>query len=582
MASIGWLLLDAGFGIMADSRLSLSVISDVSAGGRAWHLGLSVLLGAMLLFVTRKFDKSWTLPVASMVLVTAYYLAMTFVAMPHNEQQANGWLFYVNRSDGGALAMLSVLSPHDINWGFVVTVIPQMATVLLLALLYASMTLTALKSSSPYNLSIADEFKNIGCGNLFCAAVCSPAGFTEVVATVLYREFGASSRWMPLAITAVGIAIVSFGSTIIEFLPKLLIGGTIFMFAFQMLYEWLYQNIRKFSAHDLVIVLSIFATAITFGFMTGIGIGVLLTVLLFVMRYSKISAIHSRTTLFRRRSSVERSAEDNRLLENKGDQAVIYSLRGFLFFGTANGILDTIQYKEHLTGGDCKALLLDMDRVTGIDISALMVFTQIKQLCERHGALLSFSGTPPHIKEQLLSMHAVSVRDGQSLIFDEADYALEYLENLLIDQHDSPAAVSIRDYLMAALEDETKTDRLLKVMQKRNCKAQEVLFRQGETDNGLYLVASGSFSAYILAENKPMTRVRKFKPGSLIGELSAYLKDNRRTATIIADVDSVVYHLNLVALEQSDSDLAANVHEMVAITLAERVQFMNERLSASV
>jgi len=235
MASIGWLLLDAGFGVMADSRLSLSVISEVAAGGRVWHLGLSVLLGAGLLSVTRKFEKSWTLPVASIVLVTGYYLTMSFLAMPHAEQQANGWLFSVNRSEGGALAMLSALSPRDIDWDFVATVIPQMATVLLLALLYASMTLTALKSSSPVSLSIADEFKNIGCGNLFCAAVCSPAGFTEVVTTVLFREFGASSRWMPLAIIAVGIAIVSFGSTIIEFLPKLLIGGTIFMFGLQVL-----------------------------------------------------------------------------------------------------------------------------------------------------------------------------------------------------------------------------------------------------------------------------------------------------------------------------------------------------------
>ena len=80
-------------------------------------------------------------------------------------------------------------------------------------------------------------------------------------------------------------------------------------------------------------------------------------------------------------------------------------------------------------------------------------------------------------------------------------------------------------------------------------------------------------------------RVRKFREGSLIGELSAYLQDKRRTATIIADNDAVLYHLNLEGLRDSDAvdyQLLATIHELVAATLAERVGFMNSRLSSSV
>jgi len=582
MASIGWLLLDAGFQVMAGISLSFSVLSDISASGHELPLALSALAGATLLLLAYKIDRPWALPAASTALVVGYYLFMMSIGMQHVQQQDDGWLFKIDASGGGALGMLAALSPGDIDWGFVADAIPQMTTILLLALLYASMTLTALKSDSPYNLSIANEFKKIGSGNLLCFAVCSPPGYTEVVTTNLYREFGASSRWMPLAICAVGLVVVIFGTTIIEYLPKLLIGASIFMFAFQMLYEWLYKYVRDFSLLDLLVVASIFATAITFGFMIGIGIGMLLTTFLFVMHYSRISAIHATTTLSQHRSSVERAPDDNEWLESHGEQVVIYRLRGFLFFGTANGILDTIQHQENLEKGSCKAVLLDLGRVTGIDISALMIFGQINKVCERQGALLAYSKVPPDIREKLLSMHAVSELEEVPLIFEEADYAMEYLENLLLSQSGSKPAISIRDYLMDAIGDSAKVDRLLQVMDVRACKAQETLFRQGDADDGLYLVESGAFSAFILADNQSLARIRKFKPGSLIGELSAYLKNKRRTATIVADVDSVVYHLNLETLEKSDHELAAAVHEMVAATLAERVRFMNERLSGSV
>jgi SulP family sulfate permease len=583
MASIGWLLLDAGFEIMGEANISFSVFSQLEESGRGIQLALSTALGAILLWLTNKLDKSWTLPAASLVLVLVYYLFMAFEGMSHADQQANGWLFSINESEGGVLAMLGALSPADIEWGFIASVIPQMLTIVFLAMLYASMTLTALKSNSPEDVSIADEFKTIGGGNLLCAAMCSPPGYTEVVGTSMYREFGASSRWFPLLTSFVGLAVAVLGGTLIGYLPKLLIGSTIFLFAFQMLYDWLHENIRDFGPFSYSIVFVILCTTIVFGFMTGIGVGIILTVLLFVMRYSMISAIHSRNTLINQRSSVERSNKDNEVLQKDGSQVVIYSLRGFLFFGTANTILDTIVEQEKIKHGKRKAFLLDMSRVTGLDISALIAFTQIMQACEAGDTLLVYSNVPSGIKEKLVAMHAVSEAGGEPLIFSEVDFAMEYLENLLLRLSGTKAQESnIRHFLLHMIDDEEKVDRLLQVMEARECPANEALFSQGDPDTGLYVVERGSLSAFIKTADGHKKRVRKFKPGALIGELSAYLKQKRRTATIIADENSVVYHLNFASIDKTDHELAATIHELVAATLAERVNFMNSRLGGSI
>jgi SulP family sulfate permease len=454
-------------------------------------------------------------------------------------------------------------------------------------LLYSSMTLTALKAASPEKMVMAKEFENIAGGNLFCVLTCSPPGYTEVVGTSMYREFGASSRWMPLTTSFVGLAVILVGSSIIGILPKLLIGATIYLFAFQTLYDWLYANVRGFSVLDYATVCIILGTAVLFGFMTGILTGVVLTALLFVIRYSMISAIHSRATLKHIRSSVERSQDDSRILQRRGSQVLVYSLRGYLFFGTANLVHDNIIENEGLREGKRKALLLDLSRVTGVDIHALVTFVQIKEACESAGVKLVYAGVPEKIREKLLGLEAVSFTDdeadGRPLIFDEADFALEFLEKSILDaDHGRVGHSDIRGFISDLIENDEMADRLLHAMNRQECPAGQALFRQGDPGNGLYFVERGSLSAFVEMGHGAQKRVRKFREGSLIGELSAYLRDKRRSASIIADEDSVLYHLNLNELHDSDAvdyQLLAIIHELVAATLAERVSFMNSRLT---
>jgi len=58
------------------------------------------------------------------------------------------------------------------------------------------------------------------------------------------------------------------------------------------------------------------------------------------------------------------------------------------------------------------------------------------------------------------------------------------------------------------------------------------------------------------------------------------LSDKKRTTTVIAREDSVLFCLSAEKLAQMDGDqkLAVCIHELVAKTLAERVTYMNRHL----
>jgi SulP family sulfate permease len=581
MAGIGWLLLEAGVGVAIDAPIS-QFWQTINTPGTLARLLIFIGGAVFLLLAVTRLKRAWALPVASLVLVLAFYVVAAVLGQDRQALVDAGWLFDIPVDTGGALGLLTGLSLSQVDTVFVLSMIPQILTIAFLALLTQSMSLSALMASGNQDLDTSSEIEDMGAGNVLCAAIASPPGSTDVIASTLYEDFGASSRWMPLITSAICVVMAVFGSAIIPWMPKLLVGSTVFLFAYQLFYEWMHENVRGFQPIDYAIVLIILGTVIFIGFMPGILVGILLALLLFVLRYSMISAIQGQHSLESYRSSVERSQSSIEILDEHGGEGLIYTLRGFLFFGTANAVLDTIRDDANVRSAHYKVILLDMKRVTGMDISALNTFVQIRALCERSGVRLIYSGVQEDTRESLQMMGAVSEEHGQALLFPEADYAVEYMEDVLLGVYQAEAeSMTIYDHLQRIFNDLEKVRILLEHMQRVEIGKSNILFEQGDPDNGLYMIERGSMTALIGTEHNGFKRVKKFRPGALIGEMSAYTPDRKRTATIVADEDSVLYHLTserLARLDARDLKLAASIHELVARTLGSRISYMNRRL----
>jgi len=582
MAGIGWLLLEAGIGIAVNQPISMGLIDTLKDTGNISKLLLFLAGAIVLLLSVTTIRRAWALPVASLCLVIAFYAASAAKGHSMQELVNQGWLFDIPVDTGGALGLLKSLSFNQVDTAFVLSVVPQILTIAFLALLTQSMSLSALMASGSHDLDTSSEIEDMGSGNILNALIASPPGSTDVIASTLYEEFGASSRWMPIISSLVCVVMAVFGSAIIPWMPKLLVGATVFLFAYQLFYEWMYENVRGFQPIDFAIVLIILGTVIFAGFMAGIAVGILLALLLFVLRYSMISAVQGQYSLASYRSSVERSQSSNQVLDQFGGECLVYTLRGFLFFGTANAILDTIRDDAKVRSSHYRVILLDLKRVTGMDISALNTFVQIRTLCEISGVQLMYSGVESELRSSLLMMNAVSVEADQPLVFPDADYAVEYMEDVLLTKYESESAEkSVEDHLRRIFIDDEKVEILMAAMIRIEVKEREKLFEQGDSDSGLFILDQGSMTALISTDHDGWKRVKKFRPGALIGEMSAYTPDKARTATVVANEPSVLYHLTSEKMAQLDSEnliLAASIHELVARTLGNRITYMNRRL----
>ena len=92
--------------------------------------------------------------------------------------------------------------------------------------------------------------------------------------------------------------------------------------------------------------------------------------------------------------------------------------------------------------------MLDFKRVTGIDISALNTFVQVRSKCEAAGTALFYSGVRPEMMDKIIELGAVSRIDNKPMLFPELDFALEFMEEQVL--HRDPARngqLSVRQQL---------------------------------------------------------------------------------------------------------------------------------------
>jgi len=581
MAGIGWLLLDAAMFVTVDAHITRELPTRLTEDNDVIRLLVTLACGVFMIVFMERVLKAWAFPAVALLIFVGFYAAAWALGWDDARLLADGWLFDLPKQ-GSPLELLVLLDPAAVDLDFIVSVMPQLLTIVFLALLSTSMSLTALSTAGHTDLDSSREIRNQGVGNLLCVATACPPGNTDVASTVMYRELGASRRAMPLMAAVTCLLVAWSGSWLVAFMPKVLVGATIFMFAYRMLVEWLFQRVRGFQPVDFLIVCIILGMVIFVGFMVGVLTGIVLTVVLFVLRYSMISAIHGNYSLREYRSSVERPPSINTILDEHGVGSLVYTLRGFLFFGTANAILDRIKADLAEGGGRHLSILLDFKRVTGMDISALNTFLQVKRHCETQGVRLLYSDVPMNIQMQLQALGAVSQEEGSPLFFDELDYAVENMEERILARFaPETSGMGVRQQLEQIVRNPDRLEIILCALRQVKVPEGDALFLQGDVDNGFYILESGSLSAYIDAFGTAKHRVKKFGPGSLIGELSMFMPSRQRTATVIADVDSVLYFMSSKIVNSDDpaeSRLTGAVHELIARALGARINYMNQRL----
>jgi SulP family sulfate permease len=327
------------------------------------------------------------------------------------------------------------------------------------------------------------------------------------------------------------------------------------------------------SEHAIVAVIAV--TMAVVGVLEGVALGGFLAMVLFIIVYSRGSPIRRTLSGQTHRSNVDRPLAERQVLHDHGSQIRILELQGFIFFGTANRLLEAV--RELAAGAHVpRFLVLDFRRVTGLDASAGSSFVRIRQLAEPHEFVVVLTGLSSRMREQMRSAgfdHDAGATWG---VFADLDHGVEWCEAQILAG--VTAVTGVEDGRAATHE----LAAVINHMTPRQLPAGARLIEEGQRPSALYYLQSGLLTAQVQGADGRMVRLRKMRPGVFIGELSLYA-DAVASASVIADEPSVVLVLSaedLARLERENPAAAAAFHRHIARLTSERLLDATTAMSA--
>jgi SulP family sulfate permease len=576
LGGLGWLLFAAAFNMLTGADLTPDKALAFARGEALLHW-MPALLGGLALFLLLRIRKHFlVLPGALLAGIAAFHLVAWLNGATLDGLRQAGWVFSFDAAGEGV--DFAPLDFPGISVPFIVSVLPEMATVVALSVLSTSFNLSAIEVGLQQPLPLKHELAGLGAANLASAATMGLPGTSDPVGALTFKKVGASSRTFVLVDAAACLAAAAGGALALEYVPKMVIAALVFYTAFQLMEDWLFSARRRMTLPEALVVWSIFGVIVAFGFIQGVTLGILLACLLFIVRYSRIDVVDSARFLHQVASSVDRPAADLELINRYGARARIFNLRGFLFFGTASSFYDGLE-RSLEQGAGYEYVVLNFQRVTGMDSTAVQVFSKMVGLLASKGTLVVFCAMEPPVRRALLD--SGNIAPGHVIVRDDLDAAVGWVEEHLLVTHEPVAGPDdIHAIVAQIIGDSTKATWLVQNMERIEVDKGGYLFRRNERDTSLYVIESGMIEVRLESPER-ITRLRDFSKGTVIGEMAAYSDQQTRSASAVAIAPSVVYRLPpariLAAQDASPGDLAV-LHEFVARLVVSRLIFMNKRL----
>jgi SulP family sulfate permease len=134
-------------------------------------------------------------------------------------------------------------------------------------------------------------------------------------------------------------------------------GSMLIFISVGLLLEWLVAARGKMMEAEYAVCVATFLAIMFTGIEIGMAIGVLLSMVSFVIVYARLTSLSS-TTLLLRSSTVVRSYEERAALLSRANRGkiVTINLKGYVFFGSAIKILEEVKKKVVLASRDASPL----------------------------------------------------------------------------------------------------------------------------------------------------------------------------------------------------------------------------------
>ncbi len=587
LAGSGWILLTGSFRITSGEPFAFLNLREEIASGRIMGWMPCVVFGLVAYLAVRARKHYITLPSLVFFAGILFYLWLGLSHHSLAEARQDGWILPAPPATNFNGVLILPLLRH-VDWFVVAHQYTSLIALLLTSIVSILLNTSALELAADEEIDLNQELRAAGLGNLFSGFTGGMIGFQSLSLSSLPLGMGVRSRLVGLISAFACFLLLWFGTGLIGFIPKFILGGVLFYNGLAFLTEWVFDAYFRLSREDYFLVILILVIVAAFGYLQGVGAGIIIATVLFVLKYSTVNVISSIISGDSHHSTVDRSPIEARLLNNQGGRIHILRLKGFIFFGSANNLLDSIHERQaDKTLPKLDYVILDFQHVSGLDTSGIVSMSKLSRLAKKTGFLILAASVPVDIQNSFRGAGLLAEGPGQVRIFRDRDFSVEWCENDMLKHHFPDVQGEVKS-LPQILHDfhpwRVDTSGLLNYMERIEVDKNHYLILQGDPSDELFFIEKGKVKVVVELDNGRTMRVRSMGAGTVVGEIGLYL-GQPRLASVVTEEPCAIYRLNadsLAKMEQENSGLAAAFHEFMVRVLAERVTQQNRTLRALV
>ena len=563
LAGTGWLLFKGGLRVASGVELQLSTLERYEDYFQLVRWGPALAFGVLLLIATRFVKRPLVIPIVLALGLASFAVGMLVTGSSLQSAREGLWLLGpFPSSDLWRFWTVDALNLAD--WSAVLDQAAGIATAVFVAVMACLFNVGGVGLLLRSDLDSNQELRAAGLVNVVTGCFGGIPGYHALSLTALAQQMNVGGRGTGFVAALVPLATIVFGAAAIGLIPRMIVGGILVFVGLTFLVAWIVDMRRSLPLGEYLIVLAIVFTIAVRGLMAGLVIGLVLAVVLFAINYGRIDLVHEIAFGTTYRSNVDRPAGEREILLRSADQVQILRLDGFVFFGTASGLLERI--RKRVEAAPIRFLVIDMRRVTGVDSSGVLAFQKIEQLSRSHGSELVIAGASDRVRDEL---QRGGVAASEDTIHFEADLdrGLQRCEDRLLADS-APALTAGQGVAPADLP-----SHLANYLDRRSVPEGTVLIHQGDPPDDMFVLESGLLRIELSTPEGERVRLSTVRPGVVVGEVALYTGATR-SADVVAETPCVVLGLTRAALERleiEEPDAAAALHRWLATTLSVRL-----------
>ena len=578
LAGTGWLIVKFSFSMMTDQDLTLDSSLTFLSNPLLMKWLPGFVFGIGMLVVSRFFYHYLIFPGLLVGGIVLFYIILYSLGYSFNELEANGYLLGPF-PDGGLFAGNPFAHLTSFRWDIYFIHLPAIVTMMILSAISVLFNYSGLELTVKKDFDLDRELKLTGIGNALVGLAGGSPGYITLSETTMAHAIGAKTNISSYTVALLCGITLLFGADILSIFPKVILGGLLLNLGVSFLEEWLYDTWGRISKMDYGVILIILIVIGTIGFLEGIGVGLLLSIALFVINYSKIEVIKHELSGQTIHSNVERSEKLKSVISRRGDQIFVLPLQGFIFFGTAHRLLERVSHRLSLDSEESLTyVVFDFRQVTGLDSSTINSFNKLKIMAVNKGFRVLFCDMNKTMRQQLAVEGLLPDEEGLFLEFPDLDHGLEWCEEQIIDDEEAATAESIK----MGESFKTRFAHIAVYFETMEVKSGSLIIEQGKDPNGIYFLESGRITVQLDTKSGKGIRLKSMGAGTVVGEVSLYT-GSAASASVITETDCLIYFLSkdhFNTINRDAPEKAAELHTFIVQLLSDRLAKSNATIRA--